>query len=45
MGGKRKSKKKIVAKRKPKLSTAFKCPFCAHEMSCIVELYVEVFCS
>ena len=45
MGGKRKSKKKVVAKAKPKLSTAFKCPFCAHEMSCKVELCVSLLLS
>jgi len=35
-GGKRKSKKKVVAKIKEKVATTFKCPYCAHNGSCEV---------
>lgn len=38
MGGKRKTKKKVVSKKKVTVPKQFKCPFCNHEGSCDVKL-------
>lgn len=38
MGGKRKSAKRVVVKRKATVSKVFKCPFCSHDASCEVKL-------
>lgn len=38
MGGKRKSKKRVVTKKKDVVPSSFKCPYCAHEGSCEVKM-------
>lgn len=42
--GKRKSKRKAPPKRKATgpLDTLFTCPFCNHEKSCEVKMYVDI---
>jgi hypothetical protein len=39
-GRRRKATKKVATKKKQRLSTMFKCPFCAHELACEVKMYV-----
>ena len=41
MGGKKTAKKAPPKKAVPKLDTKFTCPFCNHENSCTVKMYVE----
>ena len=40
MGRRKKATKKIVKKEKKVVATKFTCPYCAHEKSVEVEMYV-----
>ncbi len=40
MSKKRKSAKRVVTKKRVTVAKVFKCPYCAHEASCEVKLYV-----
>lgn len=42
MGGKRKSAKRIVVKKKKTVAKVFNCPFCSHESSCEVKIDKKV---
>jgi transcription elongation factor Elf1 len=41
MGGKRKSAKRVVSKKKITVPKTFKCPYCAHDNSCEVKMFVS----
>ena len=42
MGGKRKSAKRVVTKKKVRAPKVFKCPYCCHDASCEVKIDASV---